>query len=66
MLLDSPAGGGARMSNDLETRERITTDLLADPRLKTPARRCTVLTRTAWDTPELKPLVARECAGAKP
>ena len=66
MLLDSPAGGGARMSNDLETRDRITTDLLADPRLKTPARRCTVLTRTAWDTPELKPLVARECPGAKP
>jgi para-nitrobenzyl esterase len=64
MLLDSPAGGGARMSNDLETRDRITTDLLADPRLKTPARRCTVLTRTAWDTPELKPLVARECPGA--
>ena len=64
MLLDSPAGGGARMSNDLETRDRITTDLLADPRLKTPARRCTVLTRTAWDTPDLKPLVARECAGA--
>lgn len=64
MLLDSPAGGGARMSNDLETRDRITTDLLADPRLKTPARRCTVLTRTAWDTPELKPLVARECPEA--
>lgn len=64
MLLDSPAGGGARMSNDLETRDRITTDLLADPRLKTPARRCTVLTRAAWDTPDLKPLVARECAGA--
>ncbi len=64
MLLDSPAGGGARMSNDLETRDRITTDLLADPRLKTPARRCTVLARTAWDTPDLKPLVARECAGA--
>jgi para-nitrobenzyl esterase len=64
MLLDSPAGGGARMSNDLETRDRISTELLADPRLKTPARRCAVLTRTAWDTPELKPLVARECPGA--
>ena len=64
MLLDSTAGGGARMSNDLETRDRISTELLADPRLKTPARRCAVLTRTAWDTPELKPLVARECPGA--
>jgi hypothetical protein len=52
------------MSDDLQTRDRIATELLADPRLKTPARRCAVLTRTAWDTPDLKPLVARECPAA--
>jgi para-nitrobenzyl esterase len=61
MILDSPAGGGVRMSGDLETRDRITSELLADKRLKTSAKRCAVLARTAWDVPELKPLVAREC-----
>lgn len=66
MLLDSPAGGGVRMSADQETSARIAADLLADKRLKTPARRCAVLARSVRDNPELAPLLARECPGAKP
>jgi len=65
MLLDSPAGGGVRMSADQETSARIAADLLADKRLKTPARRCAVLARSVRDNPELAPLLARECPEAK-
>ncbi len=64
MLLDSPAGGGVRMSADQETSARIAADLLADKRLKTPAKRCAVLARSVRDNPELAPALARECPAA--
>lgn len=65
MLLDSPAGGGVRMSADQETSGRIAADLLADKRLKTPAKRCAVLARSVRDNPELTPVLARECPGGR-
>ena len=61
MFLDSPAGGGMRMSADHETSGRIAAELLLDKRLKKQVQRCAVLTRTIRDNPEMESLMARHC-----
>jgi hypothetical protein len=43
MVLDTPAGGGTRMSPEFETRERLIADFAADPRLAGLEFRCSVL-----------------------
>lgn len=42
-LLDTSAGGGLRMANEVETRETVVARVEADERLETPAARCEVL-----------------------
>ena len=61
MVFDSPAGGGARMIPGGETPEKVITDLMADPSLKTDARRCEVLMRSTRDRPELRSLAEGRC-----
>lgn len=63
MLFDSPAGGGVRMSSDLESGRRIVTELMADPTLKTARRRCDVFARVTSGNPELKALGVKQCPG---
>ena len=53
MLLDSPKGGGVRMSADRESATRIVSDLLADKRFATQADRCAALARMTQDNPDL-------------
>jgi hypothetical protein len=61
ILFDTPAGGGVRMSSDLESGPRIIKDLLADTSLKSEADRCQIVTRLVKDNPELKPEAAGRC-----
>jgi para-nitrobenzyl esterase len=42
-VLDTAAGGGIRMSNEIETPEKVLAQVGSDPRLATPAQRCEVL-----------------------
>jgi para-nitrobenzyl esterase len=42
LVLDTPAGGGIRMTDAWESRAKLLTDLQADPRLSTAERRCRV------------------------
>jgi len=49
MLLDAPVGGGLRMSNDVESREKLLAGLDADPRLPTQLAKCRVFHQlVAW------------------
>jgi len=43
VLLATPKGGGIRMTNEIETPEKVVAAVDADPRLVTPAERCEVL-----------------------
>jgi para-nitrobenzyl esterase len=43
VVLDTPAGGGPRMSNEFLTRERLREQFAADPRLTDVAVRCDIL-----------------------
>ncbi|MDH4386763.1 MAG: carboxylesterase family protein [Caulobacter sp.] len=61
MVFDSPAGGGARMIPGGETPEKVITDLMADPSLKTDARRCEVLMRSTRERLELRKLAGGRC-----
>jgi para-nitrobenzyl esterase len=61
MLLDSTAGGGVRMTADLESGPRIMKDLLADKTLTSEADRCQIVTRLVKDNPELKPVAGDRC-----
>jgi para-nitrobenzyl esterase len=49
-LLDTPEGGGIRMSSETWTLEKVVADVLADPRLPLPRDRCGVLYALArWE-----------------
>ncbi|MDP1632728.1 MAG: carboxylesterase family protein [Caulobacter sp.] len=61
MLLDSPKGGGLRMSADRESGARIVGDLMADPTIKTLAQRCQILVRVIRDNPELAAAASGRC-----
>jgi len=40
VVLDTPAGGGIRMSSDVMTKARVITEIEADPRMPTAAEKC--------------------------
>jgi len=61
MVFDSPAGGGARMSADRETGEKIVADLFADPVLSKPEQRCDMLGRLVRDRVDLASANADKC-----
>lgn len=61
LLLDTPKGGGVRMSPERETREGIVADLWSDPRVKSPGQRCQMLGRSVRNFGELARLTNGEC-----
>lgn len=66
ILFDSPAGGGVRMSSDLESGQRIVADLMADTSLRTPQQRCEIFARLIRDNPELKDAAGGRCPPVSP
>jgi para-nitrobenzyl esterase len=62
MLFDSPKGGGVRMSADLESGQRIVSELMSDPTVRKQKRRCEIFARLTEDNPELNALAAENCA----
>jgi para-nitrobenzyl esterase len=66
VVLDTEAGGGIRMANEIESVDTIATKVASDPRLATPAERCEVLRDlVTWSRGYSKEQYAREpaCAG---